>query len=177
MIFLFIEAAALIALAILTQFYKENQVFWLLWFLIFVDFIILVFTFIKKLKKKKENIIPPLDETFEYNGKEFEEYVAKVLSKNGYKILSLKKSCDQGIDIIARRFFLKVGIQVKCYNHTVGNRAVQEAVAGKKFYKLYKVMVITNSIFTKAAYDLAKKNKVKLIDRKELAKMVKKANK
>lgn len=176
MVFLVIEAAILVLLAALTKFFGGSKVLWLLWLFIFADFVLLIVTLIKKLKAKKQNPIPTLDQTFEYSGSQFEEYVASVLDRCGYKILSIKKSCDKGIDIIARRFFLKIGIQVKCYNHTVGNRAVQEAAAGKKFYKLNKVMVITNSIFTKSAYELAKKNKVRLVDRRQLVQMVKRAN-
>ena len=52
---------------------------------------------------------------------------------------------------------------------------MQEAVAGKKFYKLDRVCVLTNTSFTKSAIELAKANKVELIDREDLKILLKKA--
>ena len=71
--------------------------------------------------------------------------------------------------------FRKTGIQLKRYSSAVGNFAVQEAVAGKKFYKLDKVCVLTNSFFTKSAKELAKVNGVELLDRNDLKALIQKA--
>lgn len=61
-----------------------------------------------------------------------------------------------------------MAIQCKCYNGVVGNHAIMEAFAGAKYYDENKVMVVTNSSFTKNAIELAKKNNVLLWDRKIL---------
>lgn len=98
-------------------------------------------------------------------GIEFENFLCDLFQKMGYHTLSTKASGDQGIDVIAEKDSMKIGIQAKCYTGTVGNSAVQEAVAGKIYYACDKVMVITNSRFTKAAIDLAKANNVILWDR------------
>lgn len=98
-------------------------------------------------------------------GIEFENFLCDLFQKMGYHTLSTKASGDQGIDVIAEKDSIKIGIQAKCYTGTVGNSAIQEVVAGKTYYSCDKVMVITNSRFTKAAMDLAKSNNVILWDR------------
>lgn len=98
-------------------------------------------------------------------GIEFENFLCDLFQKMGYHTLSTKISGDQGIDIVAEKDSIKIGIQAKCYTGTVGNAAIQEAVAGKTFYSCDKVMVITNSRFTKSAIELAKANNVILWDR------------
>jgi len=102
------------------------------------------------------------------NGYEFEKFISKLFQKMGYKAYATQESNDQGVDVIAEKGNVKVAIQTKCYNGTVGNSAIQEIVAGMKYYEATKAMVITNSTFTKSAIELAKKNNVQLWDRKTL---------
>jgi len=66
----------------------------------------------------------------------------------------------------------RLGIQAKRYTGTVGLSAIQEVVAGAKYYNTTKSMVITNSNFSKNAISLAEKNDVTLIDRDSLLKLV-----
>lgn len=102
------------------------------------------------------------------SGYEFEKFISKLFQKMGYKAYATQESNDQGVDVIAEKGDVKVAIQTKCYNGTVGNSAIQEIVAGMKYYEADKAMVITNSTFTKSAVELAKKNNVQLWDRKTL---------
>lgn len=148
---------------------------------------------IKKLNKhknapqQKDNPPPPaqnqeekilhVDQSFFMNGTQFERYVADIFTQLNYKVQIVGGSGDQGIDIIAQKFFCKIGIQAKCYAKPVSNKAIMEALAGKKYYKLSKAVVVTNSIFTPSAKKLAKRCKVKLIDKKDLALIVQKINK
>lgn len=108
----------------------------------------------------------------EMTGFEFEDFIGYLFGKMGYKVVVTQKSNDQGIDIIAQDNFAKIGIQAKCYSSTVGNKAIQEAVAGKSYYKCDKVLVITNNYFTKSAIQLAQCNGVGLIDKEELSYMM-----
>ena len=108
-------------------------------------------------------------------GHDFEEFMVEVYQTLGYKVEQTKKSGDQGIDLIIKKHFKKIGIQLKRYSGSVGNSAVQEAVAGKKFYKLDKVCVLTNRYFTKSAIELAKANKVELLNRQDLKNLLEKA--
>ena len=110
-------------------------------------------------------------------GHDFERFMKEVYTTLGYKVEETKKSGDQGIDLIIKKHFKKIGVQLKRYSKPVGNSAVQEAVAGKKYYKLDKVWVLTNTSFTKSAIELAKANKVELLDRNDLKSLLKKAKK
>lgn len=102
------------------------------------------------------------------DGYEFEDFVSKIFKKMGYVTQVTKSSGDQGIDVLAIKDNIKIAIQAKCYSGNVGNHAVMEAVAGMKFYDADKCMVITNSMFTKSAKELANINKVILWDRNKL---------
>ncbi len=102
------------------------------------------------------------------DGNEFEHFVYEMFSKMGYLAELTKQTGDQGIDVIAKRNNIKIGIQAKCYSTNVGNSAIQEAVAGKNFYNCDKVIVVTNSYFTNSAIDLAQANDVILWDRSVL---------
>ncbi|HCK64906.1 MAG TPA: hypothetical protein DHW49_01445, partial [Anaerolineae bacterium] len=61
-------------------------------------------------------------------GQEFENFIAELFSRLGYETEITKASGDQGIDVIALKNGVKIGIQTKCYSGTIGNRAIQEAV-------------------------------------------------
>lgn len=110
-------------------------------------------------------------------GDEFENFVKYCYETLGFSVEKTKKSGDQGIDLIIKKHFRKTGIQLKRYSGAVGNFAVQEVVAGKKYYKLDRVCVLTNSVFTKSAKELAKANGVELLDRNDLKKLIEKAKK
>ena len=102
------------------------------------------------------------------DGLEFEEFIAFLFSKMGYSTKRTKSSGDQGIDVIAQKNNMIIGIQTKCYGSSVGNAAVQEATAGKNYYGCNKIIVVTNNYFTSAAIELAKVNNVILWDREIL---------
>ena len=102
------------------------------------------------------------------SGYEFEKYISRLFQKMGYKAYATQESNDQGVDVIAEKGDVKIAIQTKCYNGVVGNSAIQEIVAGMKYYDADKAMVITNSTFTRSAIEWADKNDVQLWDRKTL---------
>lgn len=72
---------------------------------------------------------------------------------------------------------LKYAIQCKRYNGPIGVSAVQEVIASKSLHDCHVACVLTNSSFTPAAVELAKKNLVILWDRKKLQKFIDNANK
>ncbi|MBE4910186.1 restriction endonuclease [Bacillus luteolus] len=98
-------------------------------------------------------------------GEEFEKFVSSLFEKMGYRTEQTKISGDQGIDVIAEKNAMKIGIQAKRYSGTVSNSAIQEVVAGVNYYNLSKGLVITNSRFSKSAIKLAEANKIVLWDR------------
>ena len=108
------------------------------------------------------------------DGHTFEKYCANLLIENGYDNVEVTKgSGDQGIDILAYKDKIKYGIQCKCYSSDVGNKAIQEAFAGKAFYNCHVAVVLTNQHFTKSAKELAKSNQVLLWDREKLDNLIK----
>ena len=107
------------------------------------------------------------------NGYDFEAFVANVYKMLGYNVEGVtSKSGDQGADVIIEKDNIKYAIQVKYYNNPVGNKAVQEIVAAKSFYKTDKAMVVTNSTFTPQAITLANANDVLLVDGNKLDKLI-----
>lgn len=103
------------------------------------------------------------------DGHSFECYCADILSKNGFQDVKVTQSSgDQGIDILAEKDGVKYGIQCKCYSSDIGNKAVQEAFAGKTYYGCHVAVVLTNRHFTRSAKQLSETNKVLLWDREKL---------
>lgn len=106
------------------------------------------------------------------SGVEFEKFIQTLFEKRGYIAQTTKTSGDQGIDILASIDDINIGIQCKRYSSTVGNAAVQEALAGKEFYKLDKVFVVTNNKFSPSAIELAKRTNVAIWDGDKLLQKV-----
>lgn len=98
-------------------------------------------------------------------GHEFENFVSYLFHKLGYSSEVTKGSGDQGIDVIVEKNGRKIGVQTKCYSSSVTNKAIQEVVAGLRYYNLSKGIVVTNNYFTESARELAISNDVILWDR------------
>lgn len=98
-------------------------------------------------------------------GHDFEVFVDKLFENMGYQTSQTKATGDQGIDIIAEKNGRKYGIQTKCYSGKVSNSAIQEVVAGLRYYKLDRGIVVTNNYFTESARELAQSNGVILWDK------------
>lgn len=110
------------------------------------------------------------------NGYQFEAFCAGLLLRYGFeKAYTTQSSGDQGVDVIAERDGVKYAIQCKCYQTDVGNQAVQEALAGQRFYKCHVGVVLTNQYFTPAAKQLAESTEIVLWDRDKLLQMVEKS--
>jgi len=108
------------------------------------------------------------------NGFQFEKFIGEMFKAFGYKTKVTKKSGDNGADILASKYGRFFAVQTKMYyNHTVGNKAVQEAHSAKFFYNTHVAVVICNSKFSKSAVDTAEKLGVILIGREELSNILK----
>jgi restriction system protein len=104
-------------------------------------------------------------------GREFELYCREVLQEAGWRAALTPGSGDQGADIIAEKDGRRVVIQCKFYNGTVGNKAVQEAYAAAAFQDAPYAVVVTNSVYTKSAHQLAHKNGVLLMHHTDLERL------
>lgn len=96
--------------------------------------------------------------------RDFESHVANHYRLQGFATRMTVATGDQGIDVIAEQGTIRIGIQVKRYAGAVGNRAIQEVVAGLRHYGCTRGVVVTTGYFTKSACALAKSNDVELID-------------
>ena len=76
------------------------------------------------------------------------------------------------MDLIIEKDGKAIGIQAKRYSSNVGNKAIQEVIAGSQFYKCNRCIVVTNSYFSKQAKELAQKTKVILWDRDKLSSLL-----
>ena len=77
-------------------------------------------------------------------------------------------SGDQGVDLIASIDDLRLCIQCKDHLKAIGNKAVQEVYAGKKYWSGTHAILISRSGFTKSAQKLALTNNVILINEFEI---------
>lgn len=103
---------------------------------------------------------------------EWEHFLAEVFRANGWEATVLGQSGDQGVDLIAMRNNRRYAIQAKGYHHSVGNKAVQEAVAGMAHYGCNACAVITNSRYTRSAIELAASNCCLLIGEADIPNFV-----
>ncbi len=100
------------------------------------------------------------------SGVDFERIVAHLFRQMHFRVDTTPVSGDYGADIIARKWGIKIVIQCKLYyNHSVGNKAVNEVHASKGYYDADVAMVITNHHYSHPAEILASKLNVTLIDR------------
>lgn len=102
------------------------------------------------------------------DGHAFERWVAEALDQFGWDAHVTPASGDQGIDVIARKGDLHIGIQCKLYSSAVGNKAIQEAHSGKVFHNLTHVAVLSNAEFTNSARDLARATGVLLVSHHDI---------
>lgn len=119
-------------------------------------------------KKRNKYIKSNINQIDKMEGEEFEEYLQVHFQKRGYKASLTPKSRDYGADLIFEKGSEKMVIQVKRYREKVGIKAVQEIVGAIGHYGAHRGMVITNSFYTKSAWELAKSNNIELWDRNTL---------
>ncbi|RFT63918.1 restriction endonuclease [Bacillus clarus] len=126
---------------------------------------------LKRMAKSGIHYIDKMD------GFQFEVYLKALFRELGYRPEVTKRSCDYGVDVILKGKN-RIVIQAKRYGikNRVGIRAVQEVYAGKAYYKADEAWIVTNSVFTKQAEELAKVCQVKLMDRFELQNLINKVN-
>jgi len=109
-----------------------------------------------------------------FDGHAFEKWVAEALIGFGWTASVTSGSGDQGIDVIAEKDGKKLGIQCKLYSSAIGNKAVQEAHAGKAYYNADAVGVLSNASYTSSAKDLANVTGVELLSHHDIPELYEK---
>lgn len=141
-----------------------------------------IIDWVSRMEKKEQDVFDEIlrdsekfkNNLIEINGYEFEEYVARLLRANEYEDVQVTpKSGDYGADILAGKNGIRYVFQCKYYTELVGVASVQQVYAAKDYYNAHIAIVVTNSIFTKAAKTLASELKVILWDCEMLRKLSK----
>lgn len=99
---------------------------------------------------------------------EYEHYCSSEFNKTGWEAKATQGSSDQGVDVMATKSGIVLVAQCKKFAKPVGNKAVQEVVAGMKYYEANKGVVIAPNGFTNSAEKLAEANNIKLIHHNEI---------
>ncbi|WP_426940681.1 restriction endonuclease (plasmid) [Bacillus mycoides] len=117
-----------------------------------------------------------INEIDRMDGHQFEAYLGALFERLGYQTEVTKASGDFGADLVLYAENRKIVVQAKRYINTVGVSSVQEVAGAKNYYNAHEAWVVTNSSFSKPAYQLAKANDVLLLDRMELIRLSAQAN-
>ena len=96
------------------------------------------------------------------DGHQFEVYLKALFRELGYSPTVTKQSNDFGADLILKGKN-RIVIQAKRYGmkNRVGISAVQEIYAAQAYYKAHEGWVVTNSVYTRQAKELAEACNVK----------------
>ena len=119
------------------------------------------------LKLIENNYSKTIKESYK-KGIKFENHCKEILKQHGWDVKETPNTGDQGVDLIASINDLRICIQCKDHEKAIGNKAVQEISAGKLFWKGTHAIIVSKSGFTKSAHQLAKSNKVELINEYQL---------
>ena len=107
---------------------------------------------------------------------QYEIKIATELRNLGFVARTTKASGDQGADVLASKNGMSFAIQCKMYSKPVGNKAVQEANAGRDFYKKDYGVVVSNAGFTKSARQAANACGIILLNDNQLEDLLKYTN-
>jgi len=120
-----------------------------------------------------ETKIKESDSRFDYSDEmdpyDYEHLCAEEFKKNKWDAEATQGSSDQGVDVIAKKDTRTLVAQCKRFMKPVGNKAVQEIVAGMKYYEATEGVVIAPNGYTNSAKNLAEANKIKLIHHSEIS--------
>jgi restriction system protein len=124
------------------------------------------FKFNEKVRKSKIKDIDTM------TGTHFEYFLKLIFTEQDYKVQTTKVTGDFGADLVMTKGDKRIVVQAKRYNSRVGIKAIQEVVSSIAHYKANEGWVVTNNEFTDAALQLAKSNRIRLIERNELIQML-----
>jgi restriction system protein len=138
----------------------------------FRKFVFGMITVFIKAQRYKSGLPIDIREIDKMDGLEFEQFLKPVFERQGYLAEVTQGSGDYGADLILRKGTKVYVVQAKRYSSNIGVSAVQQVVAAVNVYNANGAIVVTNQYFTPAAVELAKVNRVRLINRDELGKML-----
>jgi len=155
----------------------------LLWGLAFLAVLIIMALFIKRAKAHKQSQWRTDRELLNWlrgiKPWEFEDYIAQLYSKLGYKTERVGGGYDGGVDVIAEKNGIKYYIQCKKYiTSTVGVKEIREFYGVLVHHATQgKGTLITTNIFSSEAEYFAKDKPIELIDGFKLIEYIRLAEK
>ena len=124
-------------------------------------------------EKKKHSVARKVEELMELSPRDFEEYIAALLSDMGYKNVELTPySNDKGVDVLAEKDGLRYAVQCKRYKGTVGSPDMQKFLGAMQHAGAEKGIFVTTGMFSFEAEKMAYEHPIELINRIELAKII-----
>ena len=124
--------------------------------------------YIKFIETKIKESNSKFDYSDDMDPYDYEHLCAREFKNNKWDAEATQGSSDQGVDVIARKDARILVAQCKRFINPVGNKAVQEIVAGMKYYEATEGVVIAPNGFTNSAKNLAEANNIKLIHHSEI---------
>lgn len=124
------------------------------------------------------NVVPlSISDIYSLQPHLFEAYIAALYSKKGFITHLTPYSNDKGVDVIAFKDGENYLIQAKQSKSLIGNNGVQEIAAAKNYFDKkfgidFKLILLSNNDFTSAAELLAKPNRINLVNRLLLERMI-----
>jgi HJR/Mrr/RecB family endonuclease len=146
--------------------------FWWVWVPVFATMMIIVLV----QNRRQKFVALTLAQIDALDGPQFERYLDAFFRARGCQVVHTGRSGDFGADLIVVDKGVKYAVQAKNYDTgNVNNKAVQEAFTAASYYGCSRAMVVTNSRFTEAAREQARKCKppVLLMGRDELTHLLK----
>lgn len=162
-------------LAIWVYLKTKNLYLTIISFIVCIVIMIIGIMYYKKWRQKRI-VSSGIDTIDNMSGEEFEELLLEHFRNLGYKGHLTPVTEDYGADLVLEKDGRKIVVQAKRWRGTVGIEAVQQIIGAIKYYNADKGMVITNSVFTENAYELADSNGIELWDRKKLIELMRKSN-
>ena len=129
--------------------------------IIFIIFLIFIIVRDYQIKKKKLKLNNALNSNF------FIQTINNLIDENKYNLLEERIRLRE-IDAYGNEDYKKWIGNPPLDEKAIGNKAVQEISAGKLFWKGTHAIIVSKSGFTKSAHQLAKSNKVELINEYQL---------
>lgn len=99
----------------------------------------------------------------------FERYLALLFTRMGYQIRPVNYA-GQTRTLVATKNGISYVIQARRNRKTVGIKAIEDAVATRRYLKCERAIVVTNHYFSSRARRAAKLNRVLTLDRHDLIK-------
>lgn len=104
--------------------------------------------------------------------KDFQQLLVPIFQRQGYSVNKMKENYRSKADLVLRKKGVKAIVYAKRQTSNIGSNFIKDALASKSTYQASKVIVVTNRHFTKAAKQVARANKIVLIDRDSLDAML-----